>query len=179
MYPLIRFAGQILKYRNAPRLGPFDTHVSHHRIWPIDIDPWGELNNGRTLTLYDLGRIPMAQRTGVVKVMRQNGWGFTVAASSTRYRRRVKVWERIEMRSRMLGWDDKFFYMDQSMWRADGECTSQVLIRSAVVGRGRAGLVPPHRMGEALGLSESPPLPDWVRNFVAAEDTRTWPPERP
>ena len=32
-----------------------------------------ELNNGRTLTLFDLGRIPMARRMGLDKVLAQNG----------------------------------------------------------------------------------------------------------
>ncbi|SHJ05887.1 acyl-CoA thioesterase [Wenxinia saemankumensis] len=177
MYPLIRFAWQNWATRNLPPLGPFDTHVSHHRCWPIDIDLWSELNNGRTLTLYDLGRIPMARRTGVVDLLRQKGWGFTVAASFTRYRRRVRIFEKLTMKSRMIGWDRRFFYMEQSMWRADGECTSHVLIRTALVGRGRAGLIPPTALGEGLGVGpDSPPLPDWVTALVGAEDTRPWPP---
>lgn len=55
MYPFVRFAKEALKYRNAPKLGLLETHVSYHRCWPWDLDPWIELNNGRTLTLYDLG----------------------------------------------------------------------------------------------------------------------------
>ena len=65
MYPLIRFAKELVKFRNAPKLGPLDAHVSTHMCWPWDLDPWIELNNGRTLTLYDLGRIPLAVRTGL------------------------------------------------------------------------------------------------------------------
>lgn len=58
MYPIIRMLHQILKYRGKPlTLG--ETHVSTHYCLPIDLDVWMELNNGRTLTLYDLGRIPM------------------------------------------------------------------------------------------------------------------------
>ena len=34
-----------------------------------------ELNNGRTLTLYDLGRIPMMLRLGVIRTLRAKGWG--------------------------------------------------------------------------------------------------------
>ena len=74
LYPLIRFAKEMIKFRGAPPLGPMDAHVSTHRCWPWDLDPWIELNNGRTLTLYDLGRIPLASRTGLVPVLREKGW---------------------------------------------------------------------------------------------------------
>ncbi len=34
MYPFIRFAKEVIKFRSAPPLGLRDVHVSHHRIWP-------------------------------------------------------------------------------------------------------------------------------------------------
>lgn len=174
MYPYIRMFKELWKFRNAPRLGLLDTHVSHHRCWPQDIDPWRELNNGRTLTLYDLGRIPLAIRAGFTPAARANGWGLTVAGSSIRYRRRVRLFDRIEMRSRCIGWDDRFIYMDQSMWK-DGDCTSQALLRTAITSK--SGIVPPARVAEALGQHpESPPLPDWVQAWIAADAERPWPP---
>lgn len=175
MYPVLRFAKELLIHRNAPRLGLFDTHVSHHICWPQDIDPWLELNNGRTLTLYDFGRLVLFQRTGVVSAMRARGWVGTVAGSSVRYRKRVKMFHRVEVRSRMLGWDARFLYVEQSMWR-NGECTSNALFRNAVTGA--QGLVPLAEAAKALGVDPiSPPLPDWVLAWCNAEATRPWPPE--
>jgi acyl-CoA thioesterase FadM len=175
MYPFLRFAAQMLKYRNAPRLGLLDTHVSHHRCWPWDLDPWVELNNGRTLTLYDLGRIPMAMRTGLGDVLRGKGWGITVAGNSTRYRKRIRMFERFEMRSRCIGWDARFIYTEQSMWKGD-ECANHILIRSAVTSA--KGIVPPVQVLDALGhTGDSPDLPDWVQAWIAAEATRPWPPQ--
>ncbi len=70
----------------------------------------------------------------------------------------------------------RFIYMDQSMWRG-GDCTSQVLIRSAVTGP--EGIVAPARLIAALGQpDESPPLPAWVQAWIEAEATRPWPPLR-
>lgn len=174
MYPFLRFAAQMLKYHNAPRLGLLDTHVSHHRCWPWDLDPWVELNNGRTLTLYDLGRIPMAMRTGLGVVLCAHGWGITVAGNSTRYRKRIRAFERFEMRSRCIGWDERFLYTEQSMWKG-GECANHILIRSAVTSA--KGIVPTEQVLVALGHSgASPDLPDWVQAWVAADATRPWPP---
>jgi len=175
MYPVVRLFAQVALHRKDPPLGLTDTHISQHICWPWDLDIWWELNNGRALTLYDLGRIPMARRTGLVPVMKREGWGLTVAGSTTRYRRRVRAFDRIEMRSRLVGWDARFLYVEQSMWKSDGDCAGHVLIRSAIVGK--AGIVPPARLLEAIGY-EGPEIapPPWVAAWIAAEDKRPWPP---
>jgi acyl-CoA thioesterase FadM len=176
MYPFLRMARVMAKARRQPPLGLFDTHVSELICWPWDLDPWVELNNGRTLTLYDLGRLPLSRRTGFERVLRERGWGLTVAGSSTRYRRRVTMFSRLTMYTRCLGWDGRFVYMEQSMWKGE-ECTSQVLIRSAIVSK--AGIVPPTELANAFGVpTESPVLPGWVTAWIAAEAARPWPPER-
>ncbi len=178
MYPYGRMFKELWKFRSAPPLGPLDAHVSHHRIWPMDLDPWRELNNGRTLTLFDLGRIPMARRMGLDRVLAKNGWGLTVAGNSTRYRRRVTLFTRLRQVSRVIGWDDRFIYMEQSFWRDDAkgsECTAQMLLRSAIISKG--GMVAPATMVAALGVDmPSPPLPEWVTAWIAADMLRPWPP---
>ncbi|WP_394197828.1 acyl-CoA thioesterase [Litoreibacter albidus] len=174
MFPFIRLIYQFFRHRNDAPLGPLDTHVSHHICWPWDLDLWRELNNGRTLTIYDLGRLPLAGRVGLIKVLKANGWGLTMAGASVRYRRRVRMFDRIEMRSRAVCWDDKFLYLEQSM-RVRGEATSHVLYRSAVTGKN--GIVPPQQVMGALELSmETPETPAWVKAWIEAESTRPWPP---
>jgi acyl-CoA thioesterase FadM len=176
MYPYLRLFREVWHARRAPRLTVLDPHVSQHRVYPWDLDPWKELNNGRTLTLFDLGRIPMSIRMGFDRVAKANGWGLTVAGNSTRYRRRVTVFTVLTQRARVVGWDDRFSYVEQSFWRGD-ECTAQMLLRSAFTSK--AGIVPPARVLEALGQNPvSPALPDWVTAWIAADAKRPWPPER-
>ncbi len=176
MYPFLRLALAARAARRAPPLGPFEAHESRHLCWPWDLDPWAELNNGRTLTLYDLGRIPLGLRTGLVRVLRAEGWGLTVAGASVRYRRRVRAFDRLAMRSRLAGWDACFLYIDQSLWKGD-EAAGQVLIRMAVTSP--AGIVGPAEVALRLGLPpESPALPAWIEAWIAAEATRPWPPAR-
>jgi acyl-CoA thioesterase FadM len=175
MYPFLRMTKELWVNRNAARLPLTGTHVSRHICWPWDLDIWWELNNGRTLTLYDLGRIPLAQRIGLIPVLRANRWGLTMAGVSVRYRRRVRMFDRVEIRSRCVGWDERFIYIVQSMWKGE-TCTSQALYRSAVTDS--SGIVAPARAIAALGQEAEPPaLPDWVAHWIAAEATRPWPPE--
>lgn len=175
MYPLIRMAKEMILSHRAPRQDPLAGHVSRHLCWPWDVDPWRELNNGRTLTLYDLGRIALDRRNGIERVLRERNWGLSVAGASVRYRRRVRMFDRITMHTRLVGWDSRFFYKVQSMW-VRGECASQVLIRSAAT-QGARGIVDPAEVVAALGLGrESPPLPGWVAAWIEAEGARPWPP---
>ena len=177
MYPMLRFAKEVIKARRAPRLGLLGTHVSTHRCWPWDLDPWIELNNGRTLTLYDLGRFPMILRTGTIATLRENGWGITVAGSTIRYRRRIKAFQRFTMVSHSLGWDDRFLYIEQTMW-SGGECCNHMLLRGAITSA--QGIVAPGRLMQAAGRdAASPTLPDWVQAWIAADAQRPWPPELP
>jgi len=177
MYPLIRFVKEMVKFRNAPPLAVDEFHVSTHICWPWDLDPWIELNNGRTLTLFDLGRIPMAQRSGLIGILRERKWGITVAGNSTRYRRRIKMFDRFTMYSRLAGWDHRFIYMEQSMWKG-AECCNHMLLRSAITSAN--GIVPPGEVMAAIGQSpDSPPLEDWVKAWIEADALRPWPPAIP
>lgn len=174
MYPFVRMIKEVFVSRNAPPLDVNGTHVSHHICWPWDLDMWVELNNGRTLTLFDLGRIPLARRTGLIDVLRKNRWGLTMAGASVRYRRRIKAFDRIEMHSRLLGIDERFMYLEQSMW-VKGQAACNIMYRSAVTDRN--GIVPTAKVSDELGLDEAPmDLPEWVKAWIEAENLRPWPP---
>lgn len=175
MYPFLRLAWQMARARRATPMGVMDTQVTHHLCLPWDLNGFMELNNGRTLTLYDLGRFTSGQRIGLLAALRRRKWGLAVAGVSVRYRRRVTMFQRIEMRTRIVGWDERFFYIVQSMWVA-GECTSQALLRTAVVAKGRS--VPTGDVAAELNVDTvSPDLPAWVAAWIEAEGTRPWPPE--
>ena len=60
MYPFVRLIKDMVLARRAPELPILGVHVSHHRCWPQDIDVFIEMNNGRILTILDLGRTVLA-----------------------------------------------------------------------------------------------------------------------
>lgn len=179
MYPFLRLAWTLWRARSAPPMDLMGASVTRHRCWPWDCDMFGEMNNGRVLTLFDLGRFAAGERFGLTAVLRRKGWGLAVAGGSTRYRRRILPMAPIEMRTRLVGWDageaGRFFYIVQEMW-VRGECAAQALLRTAVTARGR-GAIPAREVLLALGHDrEAPALPAWVAAWVEAEGARPWPP---
>lgn len=98
-----------------------------------------------------------------------------MAGASVRYRRRIRTFEKIEMRSRAACWDDRFVYLEQSMWKQNGECANHALYRAAVTDA--SGIVSPARVMEAMGQdTPSPDAPDWIKGWIAADADRPWPP---
>jgi len=176
MYPVARMFWQLYKARKTPKLGLTETYVSQHHCLPWDLDVWMELNNGRTLTLYDLGRIPLSWVSGLHAALKRKGWGMTVAGSTTRYRRRITVFQLITMKSRLVTWDDRFIYIEQSMWTGKVDCAGHVLLRLATVGP--KGIVAPKAVIDEMGHDGStpPPMSEWIKSWVQAEALRPWPP---
>jgi acyl-CoA thioesterase FadM len=174
MYPFFRMTAALASERRKPPMAIFDTHTATMTCWPLDADIFWEMNNGRTLTFYDLGRIALGQRIGLIRTLREQGWGLVVAGSSVRYRARIRPFQRFELRTRLLGWDERFIYIEQAMWRGDVAC-NHALMRTGVTEKGR--LVETRRVADAMGLSpDSPPLPDWAASWTDADAKRPWPP---
>ena len=174
MYPWIRFAREALRVRKMPALAAGETHVTPLRCGVLDIDYQLEMNNGRIITLFDLGRVPMFARMGVLREMQKAGWYGTIAGSSIRYRRRITLGQKLEIRSRSIGVDERFFYVEQGIFRGD-ECCAHGLLRAAIT-TGR-GIIPTSEVMEQLGFADTVPvLPDWARDWDRAEASRPWPP---
>ncbi|QXT40125.1 acyl-CoA thioesterase [Gymnodinialimonas ceratoperidinii] len=175
MYPYLRLAAIMRRERRLPKMGIYDTHKMSMTCLPVDIDGFMEMNNGRVMTLFDLGRFALSIRIGLVDVLKEQRWGLVVAGSTVRYRARVTPFQRFELRTRFLGWDNRFFYLEQAMWRGD-TCCNHALLRTGVTKGGR--LAPVADVAKALGVEgESPPFPDWVNAWAEADKTRIWPPE--
>lgn len=174
MFPFVRLAIELVIAMRKPKLAPGEVHISHHTCMPWDIDFAMELNNGRTLTLYDLGRLPLAVRGGILGVLRKNGWNFTMAGVVVRYRRRVTMFQKLEMHSQTIGRDARFIYIQQVMYHK-GEATSSVVYRVAAFTK--QGIVPTDDFVAAMGHPDwNPIMPEWVQKWSEAEADRPWPP---
>jgi len=167
MYPVFRITKELLLYGKTNSQNFLDEYTSLHICWPWDLDVWFELNNGRTLTIFDLGRVTLVKRVGLIQILKNNKWRLSVAGSSVRYRRRVNIFDRLEVKSRIVSWDQKFLYLTQSMWRS-GVPTSNVLIRAAI--SSDQGIVPPVKAISAIAENlVKPEIPDWIKTWIESE----------
>ncbi len=80
----------VLTARRKPRTGLTDEIVTPMIAWPGDIDLFMKINKGRYLTLMDISRLEFCYQIGVMPAVKGRGWGFAVAGSSIRYRKRYR-----------------------------------------------------------------------------------------
>jgi acyl-CoA thioesterase FadM len=173
MYPYLRTLKVLAGARFRSPLKLDEEGVVELRAWPGDLDFYPEVNNGRHLTLMDLGRLDLAARTGLLRMVHREGWGLVIGGASIRYRRRLRPFRRFHLRTRLVGHDDRWFYFHHRTERQGGIC-SAALVRGGI--RRQGGLVPVDEVLEALGEGRwAPELPDWVRAWIEAEGMRPWP----
>ena len=174
MYPLVRLLTTCTHALLSDSINFDAVCETTIRCRPWDIDMFLEVNNGRILTLYDLGRFDFSIRMGLAKLLKENRWGLVVAGSSIRYRRRVRMFDKVTIRTQVAGFDKKWIYAVQSMW-VKGEPTSSVLLRTGITGKGN--VIPVDEVLEALSIDNWKPDPDgWVKDWIISEEERPWPP---
>ncbi|XP_060099045.1 protein THEM6-like [Heteronotia binoei] len=100
-----------------------------------DLDFLLHMNNARYLREADFARVVHLTRCGLLRAVRALGAHTVLAASCCRYRRSLRFLERFVVRTQLLGWDERAFYLEQCFVSArDGFVCAVVLVRQHVVG---------------------------------------------
>ncbi|MCA6060621.1 thioesterase family protein [Thalassolituus sp. ST750PaO-4] len=137
-----------------------DTTVVKMRVWPLDLDFNRHVTNGRYFTMADVGRMDYVLRSGAYKVALRHKAFPVVGDVWGKFRRELRLFEAFEIHSRMLGWDDKWVFVEHRFMRKErviGVVIMRGLFRSA------KGLVDPQEFIAEMNLApQSPPLPDWL-----------------
>jgi acyl-CoA thioesterase FadM len=137
------------------------------RVWLDDLDFNIHMNNARYLAVMDLGRVDWIIRSGAWRLIRHAGMRPVVGGYMVRFRRSLRPFQRFELRTRLLGWDERWIYIEQIMESRDG-IACLVVQRSGFTRKGR--LVPPAELAEKLDY-HGPilPAPDWVSAWHDSE----------
>ena len=168
MVLLFRFIAAAIASAFLPRIAPFDEAVTRMRVWPNDLDLNMHASSGRYLSFMDAARVAMLVRFGAFRRVIGRGWRPIAGGAMITYRRSLFLFERMTIRSRIVCWDEKWFYMEHAIDKANGELAAKARVR--VLFRGPEGNVPPRELARFLGHDiESPPLPEWVQHWRAAD----------
>lgn len=145
-----------------------DTTIISMRVWPLDLDFNRHVTNGRYFTLADVGRMDFVLRSGAFRVALRHKALPVVGDTWGKFRRELRLFERFEVHSRMLGWDDKWSFMEHRFVK-EGRVIGVVLMRGLF--RAPKSTVAPSDFARELGLSEqSPALPQWLLAWSASCD---------
>jgi acyl-CoA thioesterase FadM len=127
--------------RQSP-VGLFDESSMVMRVLPNDCDFNLHINNGRYLSLMDLGRINHATRSGWWRVFQDNDWQPVAAGVTIRYRRELRIGARYRLFTTCLGWTDRWTFFEQRFERMDGLLAARAYVKVAALDDQRRAMSP-------------------------------------
>lgn len=167
---IFRMARILLAALLGRRLGgPLAASVVRFRVLPNDLDINLHMNNGRYLTLMDLGRADLMIRTGLLGPMLRRRWMPVLGGASVRYRRPLGPFETFVLRTRVLCWDAKWLFIEHRVEKPDGHLACHAVVKGLFLAPGGAR-IPPSEILAVLGQDlVSPPMPAGVAAWLESE----------
>lgn len=155
--------------RRAPQIAVDAVSISEFRVWPTDLDILRHMNNGKYLSIMDIGRFTLMRAAGLVEVFAREGWYPVVVGQTISYRKSLNPWMKFLIESRILGFDDQAVYIEQRFVRPDAAGTPEVYARAIVRGRilkRSGGVVRVDELIEKTGAADI--------DFTVPEDVLAW-----
>jgi len=160
----LRLLWVLWEMRGVTRRGLFDDSRISFRVLPNDCDINLHMNNGRYLSFMDLGRLHLTAQAGLMAPLRKQRWMPVLAAAEITYLRSLNPFERFELVTRVMTWDEKYVYMEQRFER-DGELCAHAYVKGLfLAGDGR---VPNAEVVRTIGYAgEAPPMAEVLQRWA-------------
>lgn len=155
----------------------FEKHISTldnceqwFRVWPGDLDLFLHMNNGRYLQIMDVARFRWLLRTGTISAIKTMNWKVALGGNMTRYRRPLQLFARYRVVTRLLCWDERWFFLEHAFTDKKGRQIAVGLSRAAF--RDARGWVPAREVMQIVepGAS-SGDIPQYLRKWLVMEES--------
>lgn len=157
----LRLLYVLWKIWRLPRQGVLEESRVAFRVLPTDCDINFHMNNGRYLSLMDLGRVHMVAQIGLLSLVVRKRWRPMLAAAEIVFIRQLGPFQRFELVTRVVTWDDKYAYMEQR-FESDGILCAHAFVKGLFLGKGRR--ISNSVVVAELGYTgEAPPFPEELR----------------
>lgn len=149
--------------RSLTPMGVLEEDRLRMHVWPNDIDFNFHLNNARYLNIMDYARMHLLARTQLLEHVVRSRWMPVVGAVWITYRRSLPVFSAFLLTSRLVGWDDRWFYFEQTFTGRDG-LAAVGWVKGAL--RLKQGTVEPQKVIERVAPgAQSPPMPGAISTW--------------
>lgn len=163
-----RFLWTFLFARFAEKLSVFDESTIDFYVLPTDIDVLRHLNNGRYFSLMDVARLDFMIRADVFQTLSKNKIFPVVASEMIRFKKSLNLFQRFKIKTRVMGWDDKFFYL-MHHFTIKQKVYAVSIVKVAFIRTGHKPITP-NDVLDILGLhKKSPVLPEWIKDWQRAD----------
>jgi acyl-CoA thioesterase FadM len=159
-----RLLSVLLGLIGLPRKGLLEESRVPFRVLPTDCDINFHMNNGRYLSLMDLGRVHLMAQLRLLGVIVRKKWKPVLAAADINFIRQLAPFQKFDLVTRIVTWDDKYAYMEQR-FESDGVLCAHAYVKGLFLdARGR---VANSTVVAELGHDGSPPpCPEELRLWI-------------
>lgn len=161
----------------SKRIDALEPSRLRFHVLPNDLDLNVHMNNGRYLSVMDLGRTNMIFRNGLISEVLKRGYAAVLGSIQMRYRIQLAPFQAYDLESRIVCWDDKWAYMEQRFIIAKGPKAGAVaaiaLLKGGFYDPKTRTTVPMDDVVAMLGddtKKHSPEFPDYVQKWIEAEE---------
>ena len=178
MYPYLRYTKSIV-----------DAVIANKKVQPLGFDEVNEvmvrsdnthsnsvleINIGRFLIHYDICINYFISHKELAKQLFKNRCSMVVAGSTIQYRKRIRLFDKVKIKTQLVGMDERWLYLEHSMWVKGKPCSS-VLLRTGVTEGGK--VIEMKRVLAALGIEAwDKPTEPWIQDWIDSDKTHRWPP---
>ena len=157
----LRLLFLLFRLIGLPRKGPLEESRVAFRVLPNDCDINFHMNNGRYLSFMDLGRLHLVAQIGLLRVILRKRWGAALGAAEINFIRPLAPFQKFELVTRLVTWDEKYAYMEQR-FESDGVLCAHAYVKGLFLDRG--GRVSSPAVVAELGYTGAPPpMPEELR----------------
>ena len=113
----------LLKALFAPKIQALSESQLYFRALPTDCDMNLHITNSRYLSFMDLGRTYLIGQLKLLPQLYKRRWGPVIQATELTYLKPIMLGQSFKIVTRMVCWDEKYFYMEQCFFVKDQLCT--------------------------------------------------------
>lgn len=161
----LRLIWSHLSWRFRTKLSVSEVGVRSFLVWPSDIDIFRHMNNGIYLTLLDLARFDLMKRSNTWQRLKKLKVHPVVVQETITFRKSLTPWLRFQVETKIIGWDDKAFFIGQR-FVVGREIYAEAVVKLRFL-KSPKGTPSPAEINQMLGgwPGAEPELPSWVSEW--------------
>lgn len=153
------------------KCSPFEPIQQRFTVLPNDLDTNLHMNNGRYLTIMDLGRFALILRTGMAKFVWKEKWQPLIGSSVMSFRKGLKPLTRYTLTTHIRHWDERWFFIEQRFMQK-GTLMAVGYVKGCMYNAREKRIMPVAEVMHLLNipLPQEVDKPEFVENWLTSEE---------
>jgi hypothetical protein len=162
----VRILATLVRSLFQPKIEPTALLETDMIVGPTEAD-LRFVGNARYMLFMEIGRLEQMLRTGILRHARRRRWSPLVVSQTIRYVRPLRRFQRFTLKTRLVAWDDRWFFIEHKIERR-GQLVAFGVAKCCF--RGPEGVVPPASAFAAVNVSVTPvTLPRYATLWTESE----------